>query len=94
MDSGNYLRFGNNLRAFGASSLGLPVVVAWAILFVSICARRHTQALGTALLTEKHAWLLVCCSRASGSASWTTFCVSSTISKVNLFISKTELFGI
>lgn len=48
-------------RTFGASSLGLPVVVARAELLVPICAWRDAQALGTALLAEKQTWLLVLC---------------------------------
>jgi len=47
------------LRALGASSLGLPVVVARAHCFVPIIPWGHTQALPTTLLTEKHAGLVV-----------------------------------
>jgi len=47
------------LGAFGSSSFGLPVVVARANLLVAISSRRHTQALGTALLAEKQTRFLV-----------------------------------
>ena len=54
-----------NLRAFGSSFLGLPVVVARAHLLVANDARRNTFAFGTALLAEEHARLLVRCRRAT-----------------------------
>ena len=46
-------------RAFGSSTLGLPVVVARANSLVPIVPRRNTEALGTALLAEEHAGLVV-----------------------------------
>ncbi|GLT43580.1 hypothetical protein SLA2020_175190 [Shorea laevis] len=52
-------------RAFGSSTLGLPIVVARAHRFIAIVARRNTEAFGTAFLTEKHAWFTVLCSAAS-----------------------------
>lgn len=48
-----------NLRAFGSSTLGLPVVVARAYGFVAVIARRDAEALGTAFLAEEHAWFVV-----------------------------------
>ena len=54
---------------FGASSLGLPVIVARAELFVPICPRRHAQALCATLLAKEHAWLLVRCRRAPARAT-------------------------
>ena len=48
-----------NLRALGATSLGLPVVVARAELFVAIGTWWDTQAFGTAFIAEEQAWLLV-----------------------------------
>lgn len=50
---------GGDLRALGSSLLGLPVVVARADCLIPVVARRHTQALGTTLLTEKHACFVV-----------------------------------
>lgn len=44
--------------AFGATPLGLPVVVAGADLLVPVGAWGHTQALGAAFLAEEHARLL------------------------------------
>ncbi|KAL0377548.1 UNVERIFIED_CONTAM: hypothetical protein Sradi_3060300 [Sesamum radiatum] len=55
-------------RAFGASFLGLPVVVARANSFVAIKARGHAKALSAALLTEEHAGLVVLCLAASSRA--------------------------
>ncbi len=60
------------LRALGASSLCLPVIVAGAELLVSICSWRHAQALGAAFLAEEHARFLVCCFRASRRATGRT----------------------
>jgi len=54
----------NNLGAFGASFLGLPVVVAGADSFVAIETWGHTQALCTTLVAEEQAWLLVLSFRA------------------------------
>jgi hypothetical protein len=49
----------NFSRAFGSSTLGLPVVVARANRLVPIVARRNAKALGTTLLAEEHAWFVV-----------------------------------
>lgn len=48
-------------RAFGASSFSLPLIIAGTRLLVAISPIRHTQALGTTLLAEEHAWLLERC---------------------------------
>ena len=48
-----------SLRAFGASSLGLPVIVTGAALLVAISPRRHTQTLITTLVAEEETRLLV-----------------------------------
>lgn len=50
-----------NSGALGASSLGLPIIVARTSLLVAIGARGHTQTLCAAFLTEEHAWFLVGC---------------------------------
>lgn len=60
--------------AFGASSLCLPVVVAWANLLVGIGPRGNTPALETTLLTEEHAWLLICSLRAPKLTSTRALC--------------------
>lgn len=44
----------NRSRAFGATSLGLPIVVTWTILFVPIGPGRYTQACGTTFLAKEH----------------------------------------
>lgn len=59
---------GNHSRAFGSSTLGLPVVVAGAHRLVPIVARRDTQTLGTAFLAEEHAGLVILCLCTSSSA--------------------------
>lgn len=46
-------------RAFWASLLGLPVVVARANGFVAVKARGDTKTLFAALLAEEHAGLVV-----------------------------------
>jgi fructose-1,6-bisphosphatase/inositol monophosphatase family enzyme len=48
-----------NLRAFGATSLGLPVVVAGALSLVSIVTRWDTKACLAALIAEEQARLFV-----------------------------------
>lgn len=48
-----------NLRAFGSSTLGLPVVVAGTETLVAIVAWRNTQTLCTTFIAEEQAWLLV-----------------------------------
>lgn len=50
--------------------MGLPVVVARAYLLVAVNTRRNTEAFGTALLAEEHAWLLVRCRRAPIRTFW------------------------
>lgn len=65
-------------RAFGSSSLGLPVIVAGANLLVSIGSRRHTQAFSTTLLAEEHAWLLVRRLRAPTRAPPSALCAQPT----------------
>lgn len=65
------------LRAFGSSFLGLPVIVAGADSFVPIVARRHTQALVAALVTEEEARLLVLCSSTPPRALRWAFCWTS-----------------
>lgn len=65
-----------NLRTFGSSFLGLPIVVARAHCFVSIKARRNTQALAAALLAEKHAWFVVLCPATPSCALSRAFCKS------------------
>ena len=49
----------SKLRAFGASFLGLPVVVARACFLVAVSAWRHAQAFGAAFQAEEHAPLPV-----------------------------------
>lgn len=63
-----------NLRAFGSSLLGLPVVVTRANGFVSIVTWGNAQALSAALLAEEHAWFVVLCLPAPSSAPTWTFC--------------------
>ena len=61
-------------RAFGSSPFGLPVVVAWADLLVTISSRWHTQAFGTTFIAEEQTRLLVVCFGASLLATWTAIC--------------------
>ena len=47
------------LRAFRATLLGLPIVVARATLLVTVEAWWDTQAFPAAFLAEEHAWFVV-----------------------------------
>lgn len=49
----------NNLGAFGATSLGLPVVVAGALSLVAIVTSGDTKTCLTTFVAEENAWLFV-----------------------------------
>jgi len=63
-----------DLRAFGSSPFGLPIVVTGAYLLVAVGSRGHTQAFRTTLLAEEQTWLLVLCVRTSIRTTRTTIC--------------------
>ena len=62
------------LWAFWATFLGLPVVVAWAHLFVTVETWWYTQTFRATFLAEEHAWLVVLCFATSPYAFSTALC--------------------